>query len=413
MTTTQCSWLVTEVADYYQKRGTPIICVTLDCSKAFDKCRFDKLFEKLLSRKLPAVVIRVLIHVYEEQRAHVKLLDYRSESFGISNGTRQGSVLSPALFSVYLDDLLTELRQLGVGCHVGGLWYGAACYADDLILLAPARTAAVMMLECCEKYAEEHNLQFSTDPVPEKSKSKCIYFCGKLTRLRKPDPLMLLGKQLPWVASADHLGHVLHQSGTMDQDALVKRARFIDKTVGIRESFSFAYPAHVMRAVQVFACDGYGSMLYDLSSTSCEALFKSWNTCVKLVWGVPRSTFTYLVENTLARDFVSLRHQVYGRYVNYFQGLFNSSSKEVRHLARIVSRDVRSVTCKNVTLLKEVTGLSPWDFSKWRIQEKLLKTAVPSNDEWRSGLLVKLLETRRSSVDHEHLDRMIDSLCST
>ena len=34
-----------------------------------------------------------------------------------------------------------------VGCHVGGLWYGAACYADDLVWLAPARTAAVMMLE--------------------------------------------------------------------------------------------------------------------------------------------------------------------------------------------------------------------------------------------------------------------------
>jgi hypothetical protein len=56
--TTQCTWLVSEVADYYQKRGTPIICVTLDCSKAFDKCRFDKLFEKLLARKVPAVVIR-------------------------------------------------------------------------------------------------------------------------------------------------------------------------------------------------------------------------------------------------------------------------------------------------------------------------------------------------------------------
>ena len=208
--TTQCTWMVREVAEYYQKRGTPIICVTLDCSKAFDKCRFDKLFQKLLDRAVPAVVIRVLVYVYEEQKACVKLLDHRSESFGITNGTRQGSVLSPALFSVYLDELLKELRQLRVGCHVGGWWYGAACYADDLILLAPARTAAVMMLECCERYAKEHNLQFSTDPVPEKSKSKCIYFCGKLARLVKPHPLTLLGKQLPWVASADHLGLVLN-----------------------------------------------------------------------------------------------------------------------------------------------------------------------------------------------------------
>ena len=125
---------------------------------------------------------------------------------------------------------------------MGGWWYGAACYADDLVLLAPARTAAVMMLECCEKFATSHNLQFSTDPVPEKYKSKCIFICGKQTRLRKPDNLTLFGAELPTVVSDDQLGHVLHQPGTMDH-ALVKRTRFIYKTVGIRESFSFAYLA--------------------------------------------------------------------------------------------------------------------------------------------------------------------------
>ena len=108
------------------------------------------------------------------------------------------------------------------------------------------------------------------DPQPHKSKSKCIYFCGKLTRLTKPDNLKLLGEDLPWVPSADHLGHVLHQSGTMDQDAAVKRARFIDRTVGLRESFYFAYPEQTMRAVQVFACDAYGSMLCLMSITVQE-----------------------------------------------------------------------------------------------------------------------------------------------
>ena len=231
--------------------------------------------------------------------------------------------------------------------------------------------------------------------------------------MRKPDNLTLLGEQLPWVTTADHLGHVLHQSGTMDQDALVKRARFIDKTIGIREAFSFAYPDQVMRAVQVFACDGYGSMLYDLSSFSCESLFKSWNTCIKLIWDVPRSTFTYLVENVLAKNFVPLRHQVYGRYVNYFQGLFKSSSREVRHLVRVVSRDVRSVTSRNVELIKAASGLSPWDYSKGRIQGELSKCAVPDNDEWRPGLLLKLLEKRRESLDQTHIDKLIESLCTT
>ena len=86
--TTQCSWLVTEVADYYLKRGSPVICVTLDCSKAFDMCKFDKLFQKLVDRAVPSIVIRVLVYVYEEQTACVKLADRRSQSFGILNGTR-------------------------------------------------------------------------------------------------------------------------------------------------------------------------------------------------------------------------------------------------------------------------------------------------------------------------------------
>ena len=101
---------------------------------------------------------------------------------------------------------------------------------------------------------------------------------------------------------------------------------------------------------------------------------------------------------------MSLRHQ----------GLFKGSSREVRHLARIVSRDVRYVTCRNVTLLSELTGLSPWDYSKWRIQDKFRKAAVPQNVEWRPGLLLKLLDTRRDSLqNHDQLDKMIDSLCTT
>ena len=64
--------------------------------------------------------------VYEEQKACVSWGGVRSSTFSITNGTRQGSVLSPCMFSVYLDDLLKRLRHLGFGCHMGGMWVGAA-----------------------------------------------------------------------------------------------------------------------------------------------------------------------------------------------------------------------------------------------------------------------------------------------
>ena len=96
----------------------------LDCSKAFDKCKFDVMFAKLIRKGVPGVVIRALIFMYEEQICWVKLGDSKSTTFRVSNGTRQGSVLSPLLFSVYLDDLLQQLRHLQLGCHIGGYWYG-------------------------------------------------------------------------------------------------------------------------------------------------------------------------------------------------------------------------------------------------------------------------------------------------
>ena len=103
------------MATFFMRRGTAVNACLLDCSKAFDKCLFAKLFGKLIAKGLPAVVIRVLVFVYEEQQGCVKLGGKRSAYFQLTNGTRQGSVLSPVLFSVYLDDLLIELRRLQLG----------------------------------------------------------------------------------------------------------------------------------------------------------------------------------------------------------------------------------------------------------------------------------------------------------
>ena len=97
---------MSEVAAHYVNSGTPVIATLLDCSKAFDKCEFVQLFQKLVDRGLPTIVVRMLIYIYTEQEAWVKWGSERSSTFRISNGTRQGSVLSPALFCVYLDDVI-------------------------------------------------------------------------------------------------------------------------------------------------------------------------------------------------------------------------------------------------------------------------------------------------------------------
>ena len=414
--TTQCSWLVSEVASYFLRNGTPCIVTLLDCTKAFDKCSFHALFQKLFDKKLPPIVIRALIFIYQEQTAWVKWGDARSSCFGVSNGTRQGSVLSPFFFAVYIDDLLCELRRLGVGCHIGGVFVGAAGFADDLILVAPCRSAMVQMLEKCESYAQKNNLTFSTDPNPAKSKTKCMYICGKTKTPVYPAPLQLYGTDLPWVVHATHLGHEFHQDGTMEMDARMKRAAFIENSTEIREMFGFAHPDQVLSAVSTYSCHFYGAMLWDLFGEMAGQVFRSWNTCVKLAWSVPRSSHNYFVDG-LAGSLPSVRKKLLCQYVNFVSKLASSVSREVRIMAHVFSNDVQSVTGRNLVNIKNVFNLDPRRDPLSSFKETMVEYQTPESDEWRLPLLRKLLAQRREFSDSEEdtatLDELIDSLCAT
>ena len=83
------------------------------------------------------LVMRLLLHTYLEQKLCVKWNDTSSETFGVTNGVRQGGILSPLLFGVFIDNLLNKLQNSGFGCRMGHLYVGALGFADDLILLCP------------------------------------------------------------------------------------------------------------------------------------------------------------------------------------------------------------------------------------------------------------------------------------
>ena len=180
--------------------------------------------------------------------------------------------LSPALFSVYMDDLIVKIRKSGVGCHVGGVFCGVVGYADDLCLLAPSRSAMEVMLRMCEEFAMDNNLEFSTDPDPDKSKSKCIFMQGH-KRLPKPVNVKLYGVDLPWVKTAMHLGHELSEEGNMVHDMQCKGADFIQKSTEVRETFGFGQPNQILQSVRTYCCSLYGAMTWPLFSEKAQKVF--------------------------------------------------------------------------------------------------------------------------------------------
>ena len=88
----------------------------------------------------------------------------------IANGTRKGAILSPIFWAVYADPLLQRLRAIGLGVHVAGLFMGAVCYADDVLVKAPTRNVMQRMLVELELFAGESNItQFPVSQRPSVS----------------------------------------------------------------------------------------------------------------------------------------------------------------------------------------------------------------------------------------------------
>ena len=96
--------------------------------------------------------------------------DAASDGFGISNGVKQGGVISPLLFSLYIDELFLILKESGMGWHVGLTYAGAFGYADDVALVAPSLSSLKQMIKICEQFAESHSITFN----PSKTKFLCF-----------------------------------------------------------------------------------------------------------------------------------------------------------------------------------------------------------------------------------------------
>ena len=178
----------------------------------------------------------------------------------------------------------------------------------------------------------------------------------------------------------------------MAQDAKEKRAQFIDSSVKIQEGFGFAHPAEKITAVQKYCTAVYSSSLWDLGSPE-----EDWRTGHKLAWDVPRGCRTYIVQTVLAPHVDSLRANLLAREVGFFRGLLTSPSHEVRVLALLAARDVRSNLGSNLALVRTLTGQDPWTAPMGGLVsalEEADRREVPEQDRWRLPYLEKLLTLR-------------------
>ena len=100
------------------KLGT-VYVTFLDASKAFDRLDFWFLCDKLVKKHVTLFIIKLLCFWYTHQTMSVRWSDAISTQFTVANGVKQGGIVSPILFNVYMDDLSTALNSSGIGGYLG------------------------------------------------------------------------------------------------------------------------------------------------------------------------------------------------------------------------------------------------------------------------------------------------------
>ena len=215
-------------------------------------------------------------------------------AFSVLRGVRQGGVLSPILFTLYIDDLLKELLQSNVGCYWENIFVGALAYADDLTLLAPSPSALRKLLAVCEKSDSELRLEFNSD------KTQCIRFSRE--RLEGHGiAFQFCGKYIRCVEYVSHLGHIVSYDLQNDLDIQRCKRDFIRQANSVLSHFVLCTPKVLTQLLHSYCMSFYGCAHWNLNNRSIKALEACINKVLRHIWSLPyncHNDILYLVSGS-------------------------------------------------------------------------------------------------------------------
>lgn len=321
--TSMCTTVLKEVASYYKSKNTDVYVCMLDASKAFDRVHYGKLFNLLRARKLPAMVIRLLLDMYTRQRMCTSWNGTNSDFFTTQNGVKQGAILSPILFCVYIDELLNRINDSGIGCHVGHTSYAGLGYADDVNMLVPSTRGLQKLLYICEEFANEYNVQFNA------SKTVCMRIGSNgRTPIRT---VTLNGTPVKWKRIIKHLGNIITCDLNDNDDIIFKKGNFISQVNKLNNKFTLVSSLVKANLLQTYCCSWYGCQTWDIESKHVAKMGTEWNKAVRRTLNLPRTTHRNLLPLIVrGRSFID---QLISRTSKFIHAFTGSSNLHIQYIA--------------------------------------------------------------------------------
>ena len=331
-----CVFALKEVVNYYRNLNTPIYLCFIDIKSAFDRVSYWKLFSKLIRRGVPLYALQILKYWYCNQSLCAGWGVSLSQSFCMSNGIRQGSLLSPLLFSVYVDDLNHRLNEKCIGCHIGDTPMNNLSYADDLVLLAPSPVAINELLNVCDKFAAENYIIFST------TKSVYMRILPKSSKLGNCPAVYLGGEKLSLVDSFSYLGHIIVSDFSDDEDIKKETRKLCYRGNSLVRKFKFCNVDVKCNLFKSFCYSLYCASLWsNFKQSTFQRLKVSYNNVMRRLMGVPTYNSASFLFGSLGVK--SLKELMRSAQYSLMSRAGGSSPNDL--ILSLYFRDVRRISC--------------------------------------------------------------------
>ena len=314
---------------HYINKGSKIYACFVDATKAFDRINIGKLFKILLHKNIDITFTRLLFDMYQRQEVTARWKNTESFCFTPQNGVRQGGILSPLLFNLYIDKLINELKNRGIGCYMGHYFGGAIAYADDLTLLSPSRSGLQCMLNMCESFSKEYDVKFNS------KKTQGIIFnknSNYVNYIAETNKVTLCNEEIDWVECVTYLGTIIKYNLDDKDDILSKKCDFIYSVNNIINNFKGVSSALLNLLFKSYCYSFYGSQTWNLYNNALCSLYTAFNIGLRRIWKLPYNTHKYIIFDISGTS--SLQDIMVNRFVKCLNNMIIGPNNLVNYIGK-------------------------------------------------------------------------------
>ena len=206
---------ITTIAETRQMLGKDVFAAFIDFKKAYDSIIHHFLWEKLQSIGVNGNLLHLLQALYKGISSNVRVNGFLTDTFEVTCGLRQGCVLSPTLFNIFINDLSNYLRATKVGIYFGDVFVNHLLYADDLVILAQEQTDLQKLLDTLTVWCQRWRMCVNSD------KSAVVHFRPKTHNVIKQS-FHVCSTNLQIKSEYKYLGVVLDEYLTFQRAAQMR-----------------------------------------------------------------------------------------------------------------------------------------------------------------------------------------------